>query len=1469
MRLSQILVISICGFFLMLGSTINAFKIINENKDPSKVVNTLSLSDSPWRSKTMVHPGRFLPKRDREWSGNDFFVDEFGVPCDFSNSNVKEIKKNMHFSPKSKHKFKDGALKFTTGNKGGWFAFGPEPGTYGKPSLRFGCSWGKHRKDRYRIKLTLSQDVPETEWEVTTFGFQGSYKNIKKFKIKGEKEQIFEADAGLVRVLNERKGTCGFRLDCKTPNATVKIKDIKIAPYTGNVYFRKTFKLNEKAVMAHATYDSPETYELFINGEKVDQGTNIYPKGTVKTIDLKPYLKKGKNTIAVSKEFFTWGGGRPEFIFEGIAVGKNGKITRILCPQGWKSSIKYQKAWMKPRFNDSTWENPRYYKRGLHQVITSWGANGKTFWTGVEPRHMGMLQAKPFGQKYPVWNYDKNAKFVVSLPSGVKGKLTPVLKIYKAQTKELAKVVFAPVPEIKGALNEYIFVIKGLKSGPYRLEWELCDKSKKVIELNRQELIIAGLVKQDEFGLAEFEEKFAKRLKLVRKIDCAETVKTGEEFCDHSGMYSSPKINKGRVISADGMKYRETGKSAWDWYGYRLHDLELGKPYLAEIIVPDNRDRYIYSGIIEQWPLGFECNFSSGDWPDHTATSACITGVDQPLSMEKRKIRFVFWPSSKCSAIFVMSGFRKFAAAACEINIYKINGDLPALKIPKTSRMFGAHNERLSVMTLTTGISENPLMGANNRRKNGLRDGWLNWYRAIERKIKWLRFQGRNMTVEGVFMYNRGDYPSIKHNTHISNQELDPPMLAIKMYNQNNINCMLGVEYRNSPQVWATKANHTSDRKVWKTGKGIHQIDKYGRQMTDGDGSGINFLNPKGGAYILDCIGEIYDFYKDTGKVAGLFMVAGGWWLPSFSTPLTDIGSIDVGYGDYTVGLFEKETGVKLKITSKGPDRFMKRYEQLVGKHKELWVYWRAKKTREFFGKIEKLISSGKNKWTLYIKPATKIKNNPFLEFNSTRQERDNYYERCYTESGLPQSMYKNNPAISLVATVTTWGKFLSPYEDWMYCKGMSNNRGSKEKIRNLDAIYFHMHKGLDEVDQPAGAADKWIWSRTGRGVFLPRWAGENAMAEYVNVLSWTIPKVLFYGWLDCNMDTGTGREVRRFSRSFLVTPDVKFTRLPAKNVKGVIAESAIENGITYLRLINNSPWISKGNFKVNTSGVKDVVYDRAIASGLFSDSKYSIEMKPYDIRVFKLENVKDDILCSFNLPGKVEKDIFAKAKYILKDKRCLESIPGDIIAAMFDAQQGKDAFALRCLMDNFEAKSAIAKTEKSRQAVENQKKLIADLKKGRARIICAAESEYIAPDGSRWLSDQKFGNCGAYGNEGATYADRGDIEIEDTKIDRVYQTEAYGSRVLYRIPVPKGKYNVYIHFAETYINIKTPNMRRIGVKIGNIVYPEKIDPFKHAGGWGKPYVLEIKDVPAYAGEIVFEFTGGVAVNGLEIEEAK
>lgn len=175
----------------------------------------------------------------------------------------------------------------------------------------------------------------------------------------------------------------------------------------------------------------------------------------------------------------------------------------------------------------------------------------------------------------------------------------------------------------------------------------------------------------------------------------------------------------------------------------------------------------------------------------------------------------------------------------------------------------------------------------------------------------------------------------------------------------------------------------------------------------------------------------------------------------------------------------------------------------------------------------------------------------------------------------------------------------------------------------------------------------------------------------------------------------------------------------------------------------------------------------------------------------------------------------------------------------------------------------------KKSDALGWQEKLMEDLTKtGWARINCGDVRLYEDPRGNRWLPDQSYFSHGAYGNENANFVDRGNLPIEGTDLDKVYQTEAWGNHVFYRIPVPKGQYNVYIHFAETYGN-KAPGLRQISVKVEGNAWKQKVDPFAMAGGFARSLVLSENNVDINDGIIDIEFTGGVGVNGIEIERLK
>jgi len=1090
-----------------------------------------------------------------------------------------------------------------------------------------------------------------------------------------------------------------------------------------------------------------------------------------------------------------------------------------------------------------------------------------------------MLDAKIMGQKYPVFDCGKHPEYTVNLPIGVKGKYKPQLKIFKAGTDTLDRTVKPVSQKVERNITSYDFKLKPLPVGPYRLIWELLDSNGKIIETRREELISVGPIKQEELKLSDFEEDFEKSLKLIQHIDCSKAVDKEDEFIDHAGMYSPAKINKGKVVCKNSLTYRETGKGHWDYFAYRLHlydkkSRELkdrGKPFLIEVIVPDDAKRYIFSGIIEQFPLMY-CNNPNGR-ARHTATGTCLTGERFPITNKKRKLRYLYYPKSNAAAVMVMNGLPDSAAAACEINVYRIEGDLPALKIPKTSRMFGSHNERISVMQLTMA-SENPLEGSLDIRKIGHRDAWFNWYKAIERKIKWMRFQGRNMTVEGVYMYAQGAFPSKKHNTFSSNDEFDVVHLAAKMYESNSINLILGVEYVRSPWYDASGMATTSDRKMWDGAECDHMVDRYGRQVISASASqsGGNFLQPKIRELFMDTLGEICDRYKNAGKINRIFIVNGLWWMPGFlAGSFSDIENIEVGYGDYTVGLFEKETGIKLNIPSKDIRRFEKRYQLLTGKHKHAWLNWRAKKIRDFFAMVEEKVQ--KNKWKIYSLAATLIpENNPFADTKATRLDRDNAMKLAYRQFGMPLELYSGDENIQIVPKIESIKIFTQ--ENVLKAHGWNTNPGTTAIIKKLGAVYLN-DPGLNEIDNPAYGAKKWLWSHTGRGVFTARGVEDNCMNDLVDILPACTPNTIFYSWLDCNMTTAYSAQLRRFTKSFYAMPEADFSNLPSCSARGVVAQIAPKPDGAWLKLINNSPFNLKGHIKLKGKSIRDMVYDRDLESdsGFFSrEEKYLVEMKPNDVRIFDVKGNANTINCDFAFGDKkIAKDIKNQAVNLLKVKNFLRKVPGDKISEMYDALAKNDSFALYNLLDDYEVSAKTMEVKNELASVEEQRKLMEDLKKtGRARIICGSKKEYTDPRGNRWAPDQKYEKvAGAYGNENAYPVNRGSLPIENTDMDRVYQTEVYGNHVLYHIPVPKGRYNVYLHFAETYSKNKRPGARLLELMIEQRKHKEKIDPFAMTGSFARALVVEEKNIPVYDGIIDIELSGNVAINGIEIERIK
>ena len=125
------------------------------------------------------------------------------------------------------------------------------------------------------------------------------------------------------------------------------------------------------------------------------------------------------------------------------------------------------------------------------------------------------------------------------------------------------------------------------------------------------------------------------------------------------------------------------------------------------------------------------------------------------------------------------------------------------------------------------------------------------------------------------------------------------------------------------------------------------------------------------------------------------------------------------------------------------------------------------------------------------------------------------------------------------------------------------------------------------------------------------------------------------------------------------------------------------------------------------------------------------------------------------------------------------------------------------------------------------------------------------------WLADQGF--------EGGDTVERSDAEIGGTKDQVIYRAERY-SMDSFSWPLPNGKSQVKLHFAETFEGITGPGERVFSFNVQGKEFKD-FDVWKKAGGPLKAYV-ETVDVEVTNGKLSIRFTPNIEnpeINGIEI----
>ncbi len=757
---------------------------------------------------------------------------------------------------------------------------------------------------------------------------------------------------------------------------------------------------------------------------------------------------------------------------------------------------------------------------------------------------------------------------------------------------------------------------------------------------------IAGLKNEDKTDV-HFPSK-----KLVKNFDCTKDYPADIYF-------SYGDVN---VVESLAGRYREAEAVPLSRFGYRFSVEHVGKPYLAVVRYPDDKRRFM-------------CMM---DGTSYDMTMGVFTGVNQPLTNKMHEIRKIFWPRwNDCSIVF-MTWSKGEPAAVADIKIYELN-ELSPLKIKdedknSTKRELGLQFED------PCGTSSS--MGAIDDKE------WL------DRTIDYMKYTGQNLLTYPIAWYHGPLYPSDRepsgyfggvvgrdrkmYNRWTTHPEdwvsmllkkfekeglgfqaaLTPLRLGSLMQNMNvNIDSIKAGKDTYNNMLWNNCVQ--SSTQDWTMEYNVLNFEKkangtltewaYGEHGGPyGKGPMFNPLHPTTQKAMLGIIQEIVDRYVKSPAFKGIS-------INMWHATMTWFFSLKSGYDDYTINLFEKETGVKIPVEPKAPDRFSKRYEFLTTNFADVWIDWRCKKIRELFQKMRSIITAVRPDLRLTVTMWTETTIPGWFGFPDKPEHqifaRKSLYE-LYREGGFDVNLYRNDPGIEIDYSMVpardrdAWGtsgteapleKTCSFRDHDFLDKTMLNALSNQEhpgvfifdswveawgkyswfpcdhndqQAKDLSVLFGKPVEGICRANAEYPKDNFW-WNSQLR-ITPPFQSGAHYAEYFAHALAELDACRITRGGLFT--DTGHAHMIQNFAKAYRTLPAMKFKTL-GQSTDPVAVRNLLLNGKRYLYLINREYYPIAVELRFNHQSGQ--LTNQVTGEELKVSDDLKITLKPYELQSF------------------------------------------------------------------------------------------------------------------------------------------------------------------------------------------------------------------------------------------------------------
>ncbi len=826
-------------------------------------------------------------------------------------------------------------------------------------------------------------------------------------------------------------------------------------------------------------------------------------------------------------------------------------------------------------------------------------------------------------------------------------------------------------------------------------------------------------------------------------------------------------LNSGGVttqVMADGSSYVEAGSHNMDRIALPISipaACRNGRPMMLEISWPDDKPRsmglYLYP---------------KSDWANDRdrLEGGILAGGIYPNTGHMQTARYVIYPWMESYLLEVRTMAAGLPAAISAVRLTTLSYPLAKTQAAGGDghRMIGHVDEDQSFDYLTGSFRDLPLG-----------EGLTDLVSAARNLIGYFDYTNQDIIAYPVLRYSGAQYtlPGSTLSRYSLLGGYGMPSLMMDMLAERGKKYLAIINLQNLPELCGP-----SNRFKEYQSRGYFVVDRYGKTLNQ-----PNPVHPAVREMMIKHISEVLRRFAKHPAFVGLDI----WRTPIW------YDSLDQGYDDYTVSLFEKETGIRVPKGSADEDRYAARYTFLTGAKRQQWLAWRSRKITSFYTKLASMLkqaNAGSMCDLSLVQPEEKMQT---LSECESLNVIDYYYQQLGIDLKALNGI--SNMAVTPLrrCQFTDWKKHwdgsFTLDDEFLF----SDKYGELFRQRNKPGLTSSYNIYWESFN---GSLDNNTYKSMFQNADVKP-NGRHYLRELAFNLASSDASIMLSGGQPIG-SAGRDVEMREFAAAFRTLPAKPFREVPGKSDPVCVRYLETKEGV-YLYAVNRIWTNATVKVKFGSKLGKVVMLSPKQLLNV-NGGELSISLAPYQLKTYRLgkgvlpvsyiTEVADDVKQWY----REKRDDAANRFKALTDRGVsVPEIQNRMKAISLDIESGRYADAHRLLF----SKLISVDLPKMEVSASNgyltlQNKM---LSRSQYAINCGSGEYYTAKNGTLFWPDDRAYSAGGYG-----FIDRASKVTRDvsalTAVDdaKLYETEAYDMKG-YRFTVKPGRYTVRLYMRIGY----------------------------------------------------------------------